>query len=386
MTQIVMNKFFLFFFLSLNCSAKVSLPKFELETIDDEVGIGYGVQLADMNSDNLIDIILVDKDKVSWYENPSWKRHMLVGHLTKRDHVCLTARDLDGDGVAEIALGAEWNPNDTLNSGAVFYLSPRENAQFPWITVPLRHEPTTHRMHWVKGISGSYDLVVKPLHGRGNKNNQGEPLKVIAYQKPLNPIDGKWRETIVCEFLHNSHNFHPLNWDNDHEEEILITGMEGTWLLDRINGKWVRSIISRSFGGEVRDGFDQNENRYVTTIEPRHGSVVAVYSKSSGIWRRTVLDSSLKDGHALATGDFLGLGYDQVVAGWRAMRPSGSPGMRIYIPEKMDLTEWRSHQISTKEVAVEDLKVGDLNKDGKLDIVAAGRQTKNLVIYWNLSK
>ena len=82
----------------------------------------------------------------------------------------------------------------------------------------------------------------------------------------------------------------------------------------------------------------------------------------------------------------MGLGYDQVVAGWRAMRPSGAPGMCIYIPQKMDLTEWSSHQISTKEVAVEDLKVGDLNKDGKLDIVASGRQTNNLVIYWNLSK
>jgi len=29
------------------------------------------------------------------------------------------------------------------------------------------------------------------------------------------------------------------------------------------------------------------------------------------------------------------------------------------------------------------LKVADLNGDGKADIIAAGRATKNVVIYWN---
>ena len=34
-------------------------------------------------------------------------------------------------------------------------------------------------------------------------------------------------------------------------------------------------------------------------------------------------------------------------------------------------------------VAVEDLAIADLNGDGKPDIVAVGRQTKNVRIYWN---
>ena len=87
-------------------------PRFKMQTIDDKVGVGYGVQLADMNSDGKTDILLVDKDKVAWYESPNWKKHIIVHHLTQRDHVCLTARDLDGDGVAELALGGQWNPSD----------------------------------------------------------------------------------------------------------------------------------------------------------------------------------------------------------------------------------------------------------------------------------
>ena len=41
-------------------------PRFEMQTIDDEVGIGYGVQLADMNADGKLDVLLVDKDKVAF--------------------------------------------------------------------------------------------------------------------------------------------------------------------------------------------------------------------------------------------------------------------------------------------------------------------------------
>ena len=36
-------------------------------------------------------------------------------------------------------------------------------------------------------------------------------------------------------------------------------------------------------------------------------------------------------------------------------------------------------------MAVEDLKLADLDADGRLDIIAAGRSTKNLKIYWNKS-
>ena len=360
-------------------------PEFKMQTIDDKVGVGYGVQLADMNADKKTDVILVDKDMVAWYENPTWKKHVIVNKLTKRDHVCLTARDLNGDGRAELALGGEWNPGDTLNSGAVFYLSPKGSKDGKWNHHPLPHEPTTHRMHWIKGQEGRYHLIVKPLHGRGNKNNQGAPIKVLSYEMPDSPEDDPWKTSLVCNFLHNSHNFHPVNWDSDEEEEILITGMEGTWLLDYKTGKWEPTLIAKPFGGEVRDGRDAQGKRFVTTIEPRHGSVVACYLKTADGRKRIQLDDSLKDGHALGTGDFLGTGSDQIVAGWRAMRPSGAPGLKLYAPTDKSYTKWKEYKLSGKEIAVEDLKVADLDGDGKPEIVAAGRQTHNLVIFWNKS-
>ena len=44
------------------------------------------------------------------------------------------------------------------------------------------------------------------------------------------------------------------------------------------------------------------------------------------------------------------------------------------------------HSSVPNGMACEDLKVADLNGDGKKAIIAAGRSTHNLVVYWNQTK
>ena len=99
-----------------------------------------------------------------------------------------------------------------------------------------------------------------------------------------------------------------------------------------------------------------------------------------------MLDETFKDGHALACADFLGTGGDQIVAGWRGMRPRAVPGVKLFVPQKDDYTKWKTYKLSGAEIAVEDIKVADLNGDNKPEIVVAGRQTHNLKIFWNESK
>src|SRR5436190_8734241 len=157
----------------LSLAAIANAGPFKDQTIDDKIQIGYRLAIADVNGDNKTDVLLVDKAQVVWYENPSWEKHVIAEKLTAIDHVCIAAQDIDGDGKAEIAVGAGWNPGDTLNSGAVFYLVPPADRKQMWRPVELHHEPTVHRMWWVNDESGKYTLVVAPLHGRGNKNGAG---------------------------------------------------------------------------------------------------------------------------------------------------------------------------------------------------------------------
>jgi hypothetical protein len=363
-------------------------PEFKWKAVEiDKIEIGYGLQLTDVNGDGKIDIVLADKKTIQWYENPKWTKHIIAMDLTKRDNVCVTARDIDGDGKCEIAVGGQWNYRESVKDGAVFYLVPPKDRTQLWTPVKLHNDPSTHRMHWIKSVGGKYNLVVKPLRGKGSVDGKGNGIRVLEYVMPKDP-KGEWKTNVICDFIHLSHNFHPVNWDDDPEEEVIVAGLEGVWHFDRQkDGSWAKRRLTEPWAGEIRDGKLPNGKRFIATVEPKHGHTSSVYVEpddGKGMWKQvTKLDEKLKDGHAVACADFLGVGSDQVVVGWRAFNNPGDPGIKMFTPLDKDGKTWRETRISVKQVAVEDIKVADLNGDGKIDIVAAGRQTKNLVIFFN---
>ena len=365
--------------------------KFKALDIDTKIEIGYGVTVADVDGDQKPDIVLADKNQIVWYQNPSWRKHVIAEKLTPLDHVCIAAMDIDGDGKAEIAVGAGWNPGDTVNSGAVFYLIPPADRTQKWEPVELPHEPTVHRMRWVKTTAGQYELVVVPLHGRGNKNGAGEGVKILAYQRPADPRHS-WTTQVLNDSLHVTHNFDPRPWDDDPAQELLIAAKEGVFGLKRRGEK---SEVTQFSGtesggaGEVRLGRLGGGRKFYATVEPMHGTNLVVYTQPANgdrhaLWTRQILDSSLVDGHALACGDLAGLGRDQIVAGWRAMnKPGVKVGIKLFTPLDPGGQDWRQTLVDDNTMACEDLCLADLDGDGRLDIIAAGRATKNVKVYFN---
>lgn len=362
--------------------------KFRAQVIDEKLTIGYGVAIADVDGDGSPDILLADADETAWYQNPSWKKHQLTGKLTAKDHVCLCAKDIDGDGKAEVAIGAEWAPADTKNSGAVFALIPPEDRTTPWESQKLHREPTTHRMHWVLENPGNHFLAVLPLHGCNNVNGEGDGIKFLGYRPETDPKKD-WPTFLINDQFHLAHNFDPILWKSgDPSESLLVAAKEGVHLLQSTGSPWTASRLTEKGAGEVRAGKLPNGRRFIATIEPMHGNEVVINPENdNGLWseKRILLDDSLNQGHALITADFLGLGYDQVVAGWREpSRADRKVGLKLYVPTDKNGTAWKLHAIiDDNQMACEDLKTADLNNDGKPDLIASGRASKNLVIYWN---
>ena len=84
----------------------------------------FGVGLArlnDFDGDGKTDIVLADKNTIQWYQNPSWTKHVIAENLTKRDNVCITARDINGDEWVRVT--AKSPPKTTIKDDYVMVAS-----------------------------------------------------------------------------------------------------------------------------------------------------------------------------------------------------------------------------------------------------------------------
>ncbi|MBL9199114.1 MAG: VCBS repeat-containing protein [Opitutaceae bacterium] len=379
-------------------AAETPALRFRAQVIDPAIQIGYGLAIADVDGDRKADVLLADAKQIVWYRAPNWEKFVMAENLTPKDNVCIAARDLDGDGKAEVAVGAEWNPGDTVGSGAIFLLDAPADRTQRWTPRRLPHEPTTHRMWWVRGADRTFSLAVLPLHGRGNKNNAGAGVQLLGYEWP-------WREAsrpapmwADLPPLHATHNFDLVaagggRGGGSGEETLLVATKEGVRSVEAAANRMTPITVTTLGAGEVRRGSLPGGGRFIATIEPMHGTDLAVYrapatpGTAGADWTpsRTVLFDKLVQGHGLATGDLAGTGSDQIVVGWRGNnRPGDSIGVAIYGATDASGEKWtRLALVDDKAMAVEDLKIADLNGDGRPDIIAAGRATKNVIIYWN---
>ncbi len=309
----------------------------------------------------------------------------MAANLTPKDNVCIAARDINGDGRVEVAVGAMWNPAETKDltqSGAVFYLISPKDPTHLWEVVQLHHEITTHRMRWAKVGKNKYQLIVVPLHGLGNINGDGTGVKVLAYDIPKNPKQ-MWPYQVVDSTLHITHNFEV--WEDNNATQLLIGSKEGGKLIAYQQNKWQATgqWIGEGLGvGEVRKGTLPNKDIFVAAIAPWHGNQLIVLNPKTNV--KKTLSDRLSQGHALACGDFLGLGYSQIAVGWRNPNADKKVGVRLFVPKDTNGENWEEFVLDESvRMACEDFQAADLDGDGDLDIIAAGRATLNVLIYWN---
>lgn len=401
--------------LILSTAASAAAPNLRIQEIETGLGVGYAVRILDMNEDRRPDILVVDTERVIWYENPTWERRTLIQGQTKPDNVCIAPYDIDGDGKVDFALGADWRPSDTKTSGTIQWLARGASPADRWSVHPIGTEPVVHRMQWADlDDDGRSELIVVPLMGRGTtKPNFSErPLRILAYKIPADPLRGPWTPQVINEELYVAHNFHPTDLDRDGKTDILVASFSGVnWLVRGADGKWANKHLGEGNqdnrrtppnrgASEIKHGRLADRD-YIATIEPWHGFQVVVYTPPSGpngqrtpptdrLWQRTVLDDQLQWGHAVWPANLDADEDQELIIGVRDNYQSGDTthacGLRIYDPQHNSDGQqlaWTPHRIDAGGVAIEDLAAADLNSDGRTDIVAVGRKTKNVRIYWN---
>lgn len=373
--------------------------KFRTEQLPERLEVGYAVTVIDMNADAKPDVVVVDTERVIWFENPDWQVHTIIQGQTKRDNVCIAPYDIDGDGKVDFALGADWRPIDTRTGGTIQWLGRPASADGRWQVHPIGEEPTVHRMRWADlDGDGRKELVVMPMMGRDSTKPlwMEHPLRVLAYEIPRDPT-GAWQPKVLNQELHVAHNFWPTDLDHDGKTDILVASFEGVTLLRRGEGDgWTSQRIGTGNqdnpeargASEIKHGTLADGGDYIATIEPWHGYQVVVYTRpddgKSALWDRHVLDSDLKWGHAVWCANLDGDEDQELIIGARDDKDAaGRCGLRIYDAKDRNGKEWRRTIVDPGGVNIEDLTAADFDGDGRTDIVAVGRQSHNIRIYWN---
>jgi hypothetical protein len=189
--------------------------------------------------------------------------------------------------------------------------------------------------------------------------------------------------------LEVAHGINVVDWEGDGSEDILTAANDGVNLFQPSLGtEPVHLGVGKSGNAPDRGSSDVSvgalgAERFIATIEPWHGSDAVVYTPGATpleAWKRSVLGSDFEHGHGLATADFNGDGYDEIVAG------GGQGSMAQYIYRYVPSAgSWEKIELDIGGVAVSGIVVQDINGDGAPDIVSiGGSPTNNVVWYENL--
>lgn len=394
--------------------------EFDRHEIDGAYPGGYQVAVADLDADGRPDVIALSTqaDRVDWYQNPSW-RQQPVARTPK--NIDLAAHDLDGDGRPELALASGFYFSESGRGGQIAWLDQPAKLGSPWTLHPIATDPVVHRLRWgdLDG-DGRAELVHASLFSAGSDGPRApKPAHLWAFRVPESLFQkhvsnsrgpssransetdskdlehGPWTPWKIDETLTVLHGIYVGDLDADGRDEILTASFEGICRFD-LEGPlqaptWRKTRIAPGAGpvsqepgaargtSEIAPGKLGPHESFLAAIEPWHGHQLVAYRPAQpDQWQRTLLDDTLREGHALVVADFNADGVDEIVTGWRA----AGGGLALFQRDAQGQFRFQKTILDTS-VAVEGLVAADINRDGRLDLVAIGGRTNNLVWYEN---
>ena len=362
------------------------------------VDANEGIDLADINQDGKLDVVAGR----NWYPAPEFTAHPLRliedwnGYVHSNGDFCM---DVDKDGWIDVVAGAfvktevNWYKNpgaDGLKLGKLWEQRLLKNTELTQNEASFLHdfdgdqEPEWISNSWNKNNPvviwkfGTATETLEKTTGRGkNKKTTSEEVTVPTLLKHVVGVDG------------NTHGMGFGDINNDGREDILIaTGWYERPQGDALNTKWKFhpdwSDLHASCPMLVRDMNGDGKNDIIWG--KGHGFGL-YWWQSQGTdkdgkltFKQHLIDDSFSQPHTIHLADLNGDGTDELISGKRVLAHNGKdpgglemPCMYYYQWDKVK-NQFTRHIIEEGHIGTGlQIRTGDLNQDGKIDIAVAGK-------------
>jgi hypothetical protein len=341
--------------------------------------VAFGIHPVDIDQDGDVDVIGgagLAQVVALWYNDgqspPGWTQQLV--DATYPGATGVHAADIDGDGDLDIVAAAETPGNKVA-----------------W----WRNDGGTP-IAWTRQLLDNYCPVSCSIT-TADINHDGRP-DVLATSWSLGDViwwrnEGgdpvTWTRFTIDANFGGAHDAYAADLDGDGDLDVVgAAGIHNRVAWWRNQGGdpivWERQIIASNFNGaRAVHVADINRDGRLDVVATAFANHVTWWRNDGGdplAWTRQDIDDAFNGGHSVWTGDVDGDGrtdvmatayYDSTVAWW--CNTGGDPIV------------WEEHDLTTSWINALNIRAGDVDGDGDLDILATSRELGEFA-WWEASQ